>query len=320
MKNIIGIDISKEYFDACINNKVVRFTNDSNGFTKFIESIPVESHCIMESTSTYCFNLAYFILLYGSISYIVNPLRIKHFVKMSLSKCKTDKQDAIQITKFAEKMFDELSPFKPASKNLEESKQIYNGIDQYIKCKTIFMNQLEAIEHHHFQNKLLIRSLHSSIKRLNKEIKKFESLAEELVKSEHSEMIDNISSIKGIGRKTASLIIAKTNGFSNFENAREVSSYFGCCPRINESGSSVRSRGSISKIGFSKIRSRLYMCVLTAVKYNIKCKELYLRLIVKGKATKVAMLAVANKLILQIFAIAKSGEKYVDCYEKRLAF
>ena len=112
----------------------------------------------MESTSTYCYKLAYFIICSGSVSYIVNPLRIKHFTKMSLSKCKTDKQDAINITKYAEKMFDELTPLKPASKNLEESKQIYNSVDQFDKHRIALINQLESIENHYFQNKTLIKT------------------------------------------------------------------------------------------------------------------------------------------------------------------
>lgn len=44
MKNIIGIDISKEYFDACINNKVTRYKNVLNGFQDFIPSIPLARH------------------------------------------------------------------------------------------------------------------------------------------------------------------------------------------------------------------------------------------------------------------------------------
>ncbi|MCX6145905.1 MAG: IS110 family transposase [Candidatus Kapabacteria bacterium] len=320
MKNIIGIDISKEYFDAFMNNNVIRFKNDLNGFTKFIKSIPLESHCIMESTSTYCYKLAYFILNSGSIVYIINPLRIKHFTRMNLSKCKTDKQDAINITKYAEKMFDELTPFIPASKNLEECKQIYNSIDQFDKHRIALINQLESIENHNFQNKILVKTLKNSIKNLEKEIEKLEKLAEDLIKVEHSKMLEDISSIKGIGTKTAALIIAKTNGFSNFEDSKKVSSFFGCCPRVHESGSSVKSKGMISKIGHSDIRTRLYMCSLSAIKHNKRCKDLYIRLISKGKAKKVAMLAVANKLISQIFAIAKSGEKYIDCYEKTLAY
>jgi hypothetical protein len=60
------------------------------------------------------------------------------------------------------------------------------------------------------------------------------------------------------------------------------------------------------------------MCSLSATRYNLSCKELYKRLLKKGKAKNVALLAVANKLIRQIFAIAVSGEIFDNSYEKKL--
>ena len=56
----------------------------------------------------------------------------------------------------------------------------------------------------------------------------------------------------------------------------------------------------------------LYVCSWSAKKYNIACKELYDRLVEKGKAKKIALIAVANKLLKQAFALASKNEYYLQ--------
>ena len=58
------------------------------------------------------------------------------------------------------------------------------------------------------------------------------------------------------------------------------------------------------------IRALLYMCALQARKCNPTCKALFDRLCAKGKPYRVALIAVANKLLKQVFAIAKSGQPF----------
>ena len=317
-KNIIGIDISKKFFDAEIDGKVKRFSNNDKGISKFIKTICAGSHCVMESTSNYCYNLVYALIASNHSAYIVNPLKIKHFTRMGLSKAKTDKIDAQQITRFAEMTFDTLTPYRFASKNLEDSKQIFTVIGQFKKQRTALLNQQEALNAHPYKNVEAIKSIKMIVKSLSRQIEKLTQKAKELVKSEYKDMVENISRINGIGEDTTVFLITLTRAFSIFENAKQLSSYFGCSPRIIESGTSIKARGSTSKIGHSDVRTRLYMCSLSAVKYNRSCKELYIRLLKKGKAKKVALMAVVNKLIRQIFAIAVSGKIFDNFYEKKL--
>ncbi len=86
--------------------------------------------------------------------------------------------------------------------------------------------------------------------------------------------------------------------------------YVGFSPRIYQSGTSVKGKGHICKMGKSQIRKLLYMCSLTAVRCNEKCKEMNERLLERGKPKRVAKIAVANKLLKQCFAIVNNGEKY----------
>ena len=77
-----------------------------------------------------------------------------------------------------------------------------------------------------------------------------------------------------------------------------------------ETGSSVRGRSRISKMGNQKLRNLLFLCSFSACKYNKGCREIYERIVAKGKSKKLALIAVCNKLLKQAFAIVKSGLPY----------
>ncbi len=70
----------------------------------------------------------------------------------------------------------------------------------------------------------------------------------------------------------------------------------------------------ISKTGNSAIRNLLFMCSFTACERNKACRELFNRIVSKGKSKKLALIAVANKLLKQSLAIAKSGARYQEEY------
>ncbi len=109
-------------------------------------------------------------------------------------------------------------------------------------------------------------------------------------------------------------MIVLSEGFTKFERAKQFTCYIGLSPVEKQSGSSVRGRASISKQGNGKLRNLLFMCSFNACKSNKACKALYERLVAKGKSKKLALIAVANKLLTQAFAIAKSGLVYDESY------
>lgn len=110
--------------------------------------------------------------------------------------------------------------------------------------------------------------------------------------------------------KTILFLIVITDGFTKFENASQLCSYAGITPIERTSGSSVRGRSRISKVGNKRLRNLLFMCSFTACQHNKACKDQYERIVNKGKSKKLALLAVSNKLLRQAFAIAKSGIPY----------
>ncbi|MFD2432946.1 transposase [Mesonia maritima] len=157
------------------------------------------------------------------------------------------------------------------------------------------------------------------MKHLQAEIDKLEEELLVLVKKEHQALLTRVESIPGIGRKSSVLLIVLTGGFDRFETASQLCSYSGLTPMIRQSGSSIRSRPRISKMGNPRLRKIIFMCSLSAKKYNKGCKAIYDRILAKGKSKKTALIAVCNKLLKQAFAIAKSGLKYDENHRSVLA-
>jgi len=162
------------------------------------------------------------------------------------------------------------------------------------------------------------KSLKRTLKLIQKEKKLLEDKLTELVKYDHSELLTNLESIPGLGRKTATMLIVFTDGFYRFDSAAALCSYTGITPIIRKSGTSVNGRPRISKMGNQKLRNLLFLCSFTACNHNKACNDIYKRITNKGKSKKLALIAVCNKLLKQAFAVAKSGIPYDENYKSRL--
>ena len=189
---------------------------------------------------------------------------------------------------------------------------MFRLLDSYIKHRTATKNKLKGEEVLGIPSRFVYRSLTRNLKHLNKEVLALESRLLELVKQDQQHQLTLLKSIPGMGVKTALFLIVVTDGFKKFENASQLCSYVGITPTIRKSGSSVRGRSRISKVGNKKLRNLLFLCAFSACKHNKACREIYERLVAKGKSKKLALIAVGNKLLKQAFAIAKSGLPYCE--------
>ena len=210
-----------------------------------------------------------------------------------------------------------LEAWSPEPLYIQECKILNTTISLYFKQSTALKNKLHSLEYKGIKG-VVYYSLKRQVKQLQKEIKLLEDQVEILIKEHESEMLTNISSISGIGKKTAMMLIANTCAFKSFDHYTQVSAYFGLSPIERMSGSSIRGRSRISKKGNPIVRNHLFLCSFTACQYNPQCKALYERIVAKGKSKKLALIAVCNKLLKQSFAIAKSGIPYDPAYRSVL--
>ncbi len=200
-----------------------------------------------------------------------------------------------------------------------ECLQLFRLLDSYVKKSTATKNKIHGEKTLGIPSKTVYNSLQRDLKHLKKEIALLENRLLELVKQDQQHQLTLLQTIPGIGLKTALFLIVVTDGFKKFESASQLCSYVGITPTIRESGSSVRGRSRISKVGNRKLRNMVFLAALSACTYNKACKALFDRIVAKGKSKKLALIAVANKLLKQAFAIAKSGLPYDENFVSKLA-
>jgi len=319
-KKIYGIDISKNVFDVYSDiSGHFQFNNDDRGFKSLLKALPSNALVVMEATGYYHYRLAQVLHKRGVAVSVVNPLSVKRFIQMKLAKVKTDKSDARSICDYG--TMNNLPLYDALTDVHAECLQLFRLLDNYVKQRTAAKNKLHGEEVLGIPSKFVYRSLKRQLKHLNKEIGLLEDRLLELVKQEQQQQqqLTLLKSIPGMGVKTALFLIVVTDGFSKFETASQLCSYVGITPTIRESGSSVRGRSRISKVGNKKLRNLLFLCAFSACKYNKACREIYERIVAKGKSKKVALIAVANKLLKQAFAIVKRGLPYDENFVSKLA-
>ncbi|MCG8760802.1 IS110 family transposase [Tenacibaculum finnmarkense] len=310
---IFGVDISKDVFDVHGSKSGHnQFKNEALGFKSFLKNLPKKSLVVMEATGYYHYRLAQFLFKQKVSVSVVNPLSVKRFIQMKLAKVKTDKSDSKAICEYSQ--INEVPLYTALTDVQSECLQLFRLLDSDIKKRTATKNKIHGEEVLGIPSRWVYRSLKRTKKHLDKEIKGIEARVLSLVKQDQQVQLTLLTSIPGIGLKTALFMIVITDGFDKFESAKQLCSYVGITPTIRESGSSVRGRSRISKVGNRKLRNLLFLCSFTACKYNKGCRDVYERIVNKGKSKKLALIAVSNKLIKQSFAIAKSGLPYDETY------
>jgi transposase len=321
LTSFAGFDVSKFFFDVCISNQgeqSMRFNYDNKSLASLVRKLPQSTHCVMEATGPYYLKLACYLYEKGFKVSVVNPLVIKRFSQMRLLRTKTDKADAKMIASYA--AMEQPALWQPPTRYIVKLRHMEALLHQLEKQRTALLCQTEAFSSSTMVDKEVTQLLKSILTGLQKKIKLIEERMESLIGECYRQEFMNLLSIPGIGKKTAIMLIVATECFKKFDNYKQVSAYFGLSPRIFQSGVSVKGKARICKMGMGKIRALLYLCAWSAKSCNKTCKELYDRLVEKGKSKRLALIAVANKLIKQAFTIVNNKCVYQKDYSKNICF
>ena len=317
----IGIDISKDSFVVAYPRKsgytTKTFMNDTKGVRSFITSLPEDCHCVMEATGNYSMLLLYLLQQAGIPTSMENPQKIKHFSRAMMTVTKTDEIDAKLIAMYGEKM--NPAPYKIPSESIILLKQKRTVLRQLKKQLSAMNNLQHSLSVLPKQDPTAKVATEQTIKFLRKQISKLEEEITNLSNKEFKRQMELLTSIKGIGESIASALITATGGFANFSSAKQISRFLGLCPTYQQSGTSVNVKGHINRNGDSHLRSQLYIVAMASIRCNTACRETYERLCDRGKPGKVALIAVANKLIRQMFAVVTYNRPYIDGYVSSLA-
>jgi transposase len=327
----VGTDISKDKFDACISSiddlqqvtiKASRtFKNNPEGFEDFLtwvkrhykQGLPISY--IMEATGVYYEKLAIFLSNNKCYVSVVLPGKSKHYIKSIGLKTKNDKIDSKGLSRMgAEQRLDQ---WKPYSKSIYRLRSLTRQNESLNKQKSIYTNQLHAIEHSGYVNKTVVKQIKQFVNLIDKQLAE---VAQEIEKTINQDIdirdkVKKICKVKGLGILTVATVIAETNGFILFKNQRQLVSYAGYDVIENTSGNHI-GKTKISKKGNSHIRRVLHMPAFSVVKYEPHYKGLYERVFDRTRIKMKGYVAVQKKLLVLIYTLWKKNEEYDPNYNK----
>jgi transposase len=315
-KVMVGIDISKESFDVALplsekaGYQHLKFTNTAAGYKKFCSQLPTTSQCVMEASGVYYLPLAVYLHQQGIQVSVVNPLTIKRFAQMRLMRAKTDKKDATIIAEYGK--LETPALWQPRPKHMWQMQQLQALQDSFTGQLTRLTNQQKTFQSSGIENKFAHHLLDKEINHLEKQLALLQAELEQLTNTFHQDLFARLQTIKGIGKRAAMTLILITDGFTRFDNSKQLCAYVGLSPRVFESGTSVKGKAKICKMGMSRMRKLLYLCAMRARSCNKACQEMFERLKQRGKNGKLALVAIANKLLRQAFAIGTSKLNYQE--------
>lgn len=315
-----GIDVSCDTLDICYQTtgdvlQHYKVSNDVKGYHQLLKQTGNRYHFVMEATGVYHIRLMFFLHEHNCKYSVVNALQIKRYIQMHLERNKTDKKDAKRICEYGIER-------KPAVSEIPaplyfECKTLNNAIKKLTAEITAFTNQVYSLEKLPVYSKEVVKCYKKLVKELKQQQKQLEKELGQKLDQWQPELVKQVSSVMAIGKRATAELIVYTQGFKGMNNYRQLISYAGLSPREFSSGSSIRARSRICKQGGKTLRNVLYMCSLNAIKTNKACKQLYERLVTKGKNKKLALIAVCNKLLKQVFGVVKNQTIFSNNLSKK---
>lgn len=314
MTQVLGIDISKETFDACLivegNSWHGKFENASTGFKKLQrwvnKHVSEKVHACMEATGQYGERLAEFLYQEGFGISVVNPARIKAYASSKLRRNKTDKADAELIAWFCLREKPAFWSPPPASfKGLQALVRHYENLQTTCQQEK---NRLKSGGTH----PAVLADLQEHVAYLEERMKRTRQAIREHIQAypELKQQQELLLSIPGIGELTASKLLGEIRDVCAFEDARQLAAYAGVTPRNFLSGTSVHKRSRMSKIGNANLRKTLYMPAISAKRHNPIVRAFCQRLLLSGLRPKEVIGAAMRKLLHLVYGILKSGKPF----------
>lgn len=293
-KSTAGVDVCKNWLDVHVVPQGLsrRVANDARGHRQLIRWLAQNkvSLVVMEATGKWHRQVHRALHSNGFAVAVVNPLRARLFAEAAGVLAKTDRIDARMLALLGVGLSPPASP--PAPAVIEALQELVAGRDGAVKEQTALENQRAAANVAFLRRQLKIR-----IDRLAKDISALDAEIERLIRSdpavEHRYAI--LRSIPGIGPVGAATLVANMVELGNC-SAKQIAMLAGLAPLADQSGPRDGKRSI--RGGRIPVRRVLYICALTAKRCNKALAALYERLTAAGRPHKVALIAVARKLIV----------------------
>jgi transposase len=256
----------------------------------------------MEATGVYWEAVAEVLAAHGMTVSVINPAQIKAFGASRMVRTKTDKVDAQLIAGFCAERSP--APWQAPSPSQQALRAMVLRLEALQTMRTQESNRLqvarEAVKPGITEH---IEWLDKKIDALIKAIR--EHLDNDPKLKDKQALLD---SIPGLGERTIATLLAFYANFDRFGNARQAVAFVGLDPRQHESGSSVKGKPRLSKVGHAFLRKALYMPAMVTLYKTAWGKRFRERLAAAGKPPKLIIGAMMRKLLQVVFGVLKSGK------------
>jgi transposase len=305
----LGLDIAKATFDATLlqdgRTHHRQFHNTPAGFTQLHiwlrahATLPL--HACSEATGVYGEALALDLHQQGVRVSVVNPARIKAFAQSELLRTKTDRVDAALIARFCVAHQPPLwTPPPPERRQLQA---LVRRLESLKAMRQQECNRLDVEP----ADSPLRATLIEQVAHLDQQIATLQRAQREHVGAHPTlrRQAQLLQSIPGIGESTAVKLLAEVPLLGQYRSARQAAAYAGLSPRQRESGSSVRGKTRLSKVGNAAVRRALYLPAVVALQANPILRVFAARLLAAGKPKMAVVGAVMRKLLHQAHGVLK---------------
>lgn len=313
---VLGIDIAKKHFDVVLllaGKQVHRsFANQAEGFEQlcgWLQEQGLEQvHACLEATGRYGEALAHYLYKRQHEVSVVNPAQIRDYARSKLTRNKTDQLDASIIAQFCLK--EEPALWVPLAPEIQELQALVRHVEALQNMHTQEKNrgksvnpsplvQTMVVEHLQF----LEQQIRDVQKRIEEHIRRYPGLRQQR---------DLLLSIPGIGKTTAAKLLGEN--IQSFSDGRHLAAYAGLNPSQSRSGSSVRKRTRLSRVGRTGLRKALYFPAISAMRFNPLIQTFCVRLAERHKRSMIVIAAAMRKLLYLALGVLKSGQPFNPHY------
>ena len=296
----VGVDVSKDRLDVAVRPSGERksFDNDKAGIARMTDDLGRLSPEIIlfEATGGWQMNAVNALAARQLPVVVINPRQVRDFAKATGQLAKTDAIDAAILAHFAEAVRPEIRKLKPLE--LRKLEALNTRRRQIVEMITAERNRLITapewtrgdIEEH-------IAILKKRLAAINKDIDKL--IRQSPLWREKDKIL---KSFPGVGPVTASMMLSDLPELGSL-NPKAIAALVGVAPLNCDSGKHQGKR----KIwgGRACVRSILYMCARSAVRWNPVIRDFYQRLLGVGKPYKVALTACMRKILIILNAMMR---------------
>jgi len=297
----IGIDTCQSQLDIGIrpSNEFFSVSNDESGIKEAIARIKSlkPNRVLIESTDRLEMAFACAAFNAGLPIVVCNAMMVHNFAKASGRLAKTDKLDAFTIAHYGEAMQPALTQIKP-----EKLQRISDLITVRSQCLELSAKQKNRL-------KRMPSTVHAPIQRVLKSIQKEIIWADKQLDKAISQVpewqhnVDILMSAHGVGKVLAYTLLSELPELGKL-NRKQVAALVGIAPMNRDSGTKKGKR--YIRGGRHKVRTVLFVSMMSAIQHHPTLKPMYQRLVAAGKPKKVALIACARKQITILNAMMKN--------------